>query len=71
MTNQYPVAAPVFADADYAANVIGFAKTEAEAVGIYRRYYSTTNVGPVMGAHKINANPGNVDGWAPVLDPAD
>lgn len=65
----YPVPAPVFADADYQADVIGQATTADEAMAIYAAYFEGTGARPVKA---IKACPdrrgeGPVDGWVPEL----
>lgn len=63
----YTTAAPIFADADYNADMIGEAKTEAEAVAAYVAHFVGTGSLPVTGARKIVMDPGSRDGWAPVF----
>jgi hypothetical protein len=64
----YVVPAPVFADADHMAYIIGQAKTAAEAVAIYEAYYAGT--GETRRIIAVKACPdrgkeGPVDGWVP------
>lgn len=64
----YPSPAPVFADADYQAEIIGQATTAAEAVAIYATYYAGTGSAPVTKALKAcpdRKGEGPVDGWVP------
>lgn len=67
----YPVAAPVFADADYQADIIGQARTAAEAVAIYSAYYEGTGETPPIKARKAcpdRHGEGPVDGWVPEFE---
>lgn len=63
----YPSPAPVFADADYQADIIGQARTAAEAVAIYAAYYEGTGqvVAKALKACPDRRGEGPVDGWAP------
>ena len=63
----YPTPAPIFDGADYDADIIGHAKTEAEAVAAYVAHFSGTGSAPVTGARKIVMDPGSRDGWAPIF----
>jgi len=65
----YASAAPVFADADYMADIIGQAKTAEEALAIYTRHFDGTGARAIK-AIKIcpdRRGEGPVDGWAPEL----
>lgn len=71
ITTAYPVAAPVFADADAMADIIGHAATAAEANAIYARHFEGT--GEDRKAKAVKACPdrrgeGPVDGWVPTFD---
>lgn len=64
----YPVAAPVFADADHMADIIGYARTAAEAHAIYARYYAGTGEEREIRVAKAcpeRRGEGPVDGWVP------
>ncbi len=67
----YPTAAPVFADADHMADIIGQARTAAEAKAIYTTYYANTDV---IVVNAIKATPdredGPADGWIPEMTDA-
>ncbi|MFI5020766.1 MAG: hypothetical protein ACHQRJ_03795 [Alphaproteobacteria bacterium] len=65
----YPCAAPVFADADHGAEIIGQARTAAEAMAVYAAHFTGTGAQAVRA---IKACPerrgqGPVDGWVPEL----
>lgn len=65
----YPTAAPIFADADYMAEIIGTARTADEALARYRDYFDGTGA-TVTAVRKVQPErhgEGPVDGWAPVL----
>lgn len=64
----YPSPAPVFADANYMAEIIGHAATAAEAVALYTAYYAGTGASAVTKALKAcpdRKGDGPVDGWVP------
>jgi len=64
----YAAPAPVFADAEYMADIIGYARTAVEAVAIYRAYNEGTGETREARAVKTSRdrrNEGPVDGWAP------
>jgi hypothetical protein len=66
----YPVPAPIYADGDYMADIIGYAKTADEAMARYVDYFAGTGT-TVTGARKITPErrgEGPVDGWAPITD---
>lgn len=70
---KYPATAPVFASADYNADIIGFARGGAGAMAHYRRFYAGTGSAPVIGVQKVTPErpgEGPVDGWAPIFDRA-
>ena len=69
----YPSAAPVFADADHMADVIGQAATAAEALAIYAAHYEGTGARAVkaLKACPDRRGEGPVDGWVPELADAD
>lgn len=70
MTTCYRTPAPIFAHADYMADIIGHAATADEAVAVYTAYYAGTGAPAVVGAVKITPDRrgnGPVDGWAPLF----
>ena len=69
----YPTAAPVFADAEHMAEVIGETRTAAEAVALYTAYYAGTGAGTVTKARTAcpdRGSEGPVDGWVPEFEGA-
>lgn len=65
----YPLAAPVFADGDHQADIIGQATTAAEAMAIYAKHFAGTGAKPVkaLKACPDRRGEGPVDGWVPEL----
>lgn len=64
---EYPTPAPVFADADHEAEILGEAKTADEAMAIYRDFFDGTGAVPVSAVKTTPERSGRpVDGWLPV-----
>ena len=68
MTDSYPTPAPVFADADYQADIIGQAKTSEEALAIYRAYFDGVTIVRAVKTCPDRRGKGPVDGWVPELE---
>jgi hypothetical protein len=51
----YPVPAPVFADADLEAEIIGQARTAAEAMALYEQQYVGTGMRPTKAVRNAAA----------------
>jgi hypothetical protein len=73
-TPEYPTAAPVYADADHMAGIIGHARTADEAMAIYAEHFAGTGAKAVQ-AVKVcperrgaSGGSGPVDGWAPEIE---
>lgn len=64
----YPQPAPVFADSDAQADIIGWARSEDEAFSIYLNFYHGTGTRCIDAAQvtREREDRGPVDGWIPV-----
>lgn len=65
----YPTPAPVFADADHGADIIGQARTATEAMAIYADHFAGTGAKVVKAVKACpeRRGEGPVDGWVPEL----
>lgn len=63
----YPTAAPVFADADHQAAIIGQARTAEEAMAIYTNQFAGSGLKPIKAVKACpdRRGEGPVDGWVP------
>ena len=68
-TTTYPIAAPVFADDEPNADILGYAADADEAMALYREFYFDTGTDAVMAVKACpdRRGEGPVDGWVPKL----